>query len=92
MSDFEQEQLAEWERMKERGIWHFVFSPGAIRFAIFLGIVLSGVKLSESRAALAHWYIFVPVLFAVPWIVIPAHRVLLWFLTMRRYAQALKSK
>jgi hypothetical protein len=80
------QRLARWEKIKQRGIWRFVFFRGVLGFGLSMGVVMFvtgrasdhplpiALILLESLVAGFLWGLF------------------MWFVAMRQYSRALAPK
>jgi len=88
MSDIRQLRLARWERIKQRGIWHFVFVRGVLGWGLpmsLVGIIFDHVSRKEEALP---WYFILGICLVggVLW------GFAMWFVTMQIYARALNSR
>ena len=88
MSDIRQLRLARWERIKQRGIWHFVFFRGVLGWGLpmsIIGIIFEHVSRKEDALP---WYFILGICLVGGFV----WGLAMWFVTMRSYSRALNSR
>ena len=86
MSDIQQLRLARWERIKQAGIWRFIFFRRVLGWGVpmsIFGIIFEHVSRKEEAI---EWYLMLGLclLGGFVW------GLGMWFVTMRIYSRALK--
>jgi hypothetical protein len=82
------ERLARWERIKQGGIWRFVFLRGVLGFGLFLGIIGIIFEQVSRKEEAAPWYFILGLCLAAGF----CWGFAMWFVTMRIYSRALKAR
>lgn len=87
MSDKQQLRLVRWERIKQGGIWHFVFLRGVLGWGLTMGIIGIIFEHVSRKEEAFPWY-FILGLFLVGGFV---WGLATWFVSMRIYSRAPKA-
>jgi hypothetical protein len=88
MSDIRQLRLARWERIKQRGIWYFVFFRGVLGWGISMSIIgIIFVHVLRDEEALP-WYFILGMCMIAGFF----WGLATWFVIMRSYSRALKPR
>jgi hypothetical protein len=86
------QRLARWEKIKQGGIWRFVFMRGVLGWGLSCGVFASAVDRMSSQPNSLPWYLFVPLVLGLFLIGGIVWGLVMWFITMWAYSRALKSK
>jgi hypothetical protein len=80
-------RLARWQRIKERGIWRFVFLRGVLGWGVPMSVFGAIDEHGSRKEDALQWY-FIAGLCLVGGFI---WGLAMWFVTMRIYSRALKS-
>jgi hypothetical protein len=93
MSDIRQLRLARLKRIKQRGIWRFIWTRGILGWGLSCGILFTLFLLFSSELPLpSPWYFSVPMILSLWMIGGVFFGLYMWFIAMLSYSRALKSK
>jgi hypothetical protein len=87
MSNIQQLRLARWERIKQGGIWRFVFLRGVLGWGLAMGIIGIIFEQVSRQSEACAWYLILGLCLAGGFV----WGLGMWFVTMWSYSRALKS-
>ncbi len=84
MSHTRQLRLAKWERIKQRGFWHFVLLRGVLAWGLSVGTIGIIFEYVSRREEAFAWYFILGLCLAGGFV----WGVATWFVSMRIYSRA----
>ena len=81
------QRLQRWEKIKQAGLWRFVLLRGVIGWGLTCGIIGVVFEHVSRKEEAFPWYYILGLFLAGGFV----WGLAMWFVTMRSYAQALKS-
>ena len=88
MSDIRQLRLARWERIKQRGIWHFVFFRGVLAWGLSMGIIGIIFEHVSRKEEAFPWYFILGLCLVAGFV----WGLATWFVSMKIYSRAPKTE